>query len=179
METIDKRKRNLVILVILFSLLIFLFEIIPGLFENVSLLAEYIKRTAGAGDAAEVTYRLKNAQSENHALKSALGGIVTEYEENSAFSPLLILLNDLAERSGLDIMHLRPGPAERQKDLWLQPVEIEMEGSFEEFYNFNRFLENSGKVITVKKCEIKKDKGKKLKITAQLDIYLNLSGRKG
>ena len=168
--------RNMVILILCFTMLVVVFEVFPGILNNADLVFEWIEQSSQIDKSDEIENRLTGVKQQNSQLKSYINNIVSNYEEAQNSSSILKMLDEIATRSKVDIEIIKPKTIIQRDNLWLQPIDIVLTSQYENYYNFIRFLENSQKVVLVKEIFIESGNsdGVELQISLKLEVYLNL-----
>lgn len=172
----NKKWRNIIWLVILLNGAILIFEIIPRFGVLLDLYMQWQDQSELLDSELESGYRLQYAEKLNKLLKKRISSIVSEYDETVKVSSVIKSVDYVAEITRTEILTLRPQPIEKKENLWLQPIEIILTGSFENFYNLIRYIELSEKVVIVKAFEMQPAKLLKpeLQIKLTVHVYLNM-----
>jgi Tfp pilus assembly protein PilO len=112
----------------------------------------------------------------NKNLRLEINQVVSNYEENKNLSSVLSFLDKAAKESKIKFTSIRPKKLEKKDNLWMQPVEVNISSSYENIYNFTRYLESSSKVAVLKELSFKPEKilKPKLEMKAEIEFYLNL-----
>ena len=168
--------RNLFYLIAGFSLFVLILEIIPRTWDLTGNIAEWISSSNKIDMLNEQEQKLGEITIRNNRLKDEINSIVSDYEENKNISSILNELNGIASASKVKITNIKPEKIEKDKNLWLQPMEINIESNFDGIYNFVRMMENSSKVIVVKSIDIRSIKTLSgyLNSNVNIEVYLNL-----
>ncbi|MGD8778483.1 MAG: type 4a pilus biogenesis protein PilO [Ignavibacteria bacterium] len=157
-------------------LVILIFEIGPRLFDVLSNSASLVWDLYNTEDEETVAIQLEEDTLLNNRIKSRVNNFVSDYNENKNISPFIKLLSEQAAQSKLKIISINSKKISKEKDLWKQGIELNLEGSFTDYFNFITNLENSQKVVSVQSMDIKPVRLNRplLNINLQLDVYLNL-----
>ena len=96
--------------------------------------------------------------------------------KNKNLSSVISFLDLAAKESKAKLTSIRPRKLEKKDNLWMQPVEINISSSYENIYNFTRYLESSSKVAVLNELNFKPEGILKpeLKLKAEIEFYLNL-----
>lgn len=172
----DKKWRNVSIIMIGFTILVLLFEIIPRLFSTGKLVTQWLGQKNQIEKANEYDISIRTYSAYNNKLKKQISYFVSDYEENQNISSVLNLIDEISSKSEVKVESIKPGKIVKQNNLWLQPMDIYISGKYEGFYNFLRFIESAEKVIIPKEVIITNDDSNsgKLKVKIKLNVYLNL-----
>ncbi len=172
----NKKWRNIIFSVLLVNAAILIFEIIPRSAVLFDLYLEWKDQSELLERDMESSYELQYAQKVNALLKAKISSIVSEYDETVKVSSVIKSVDYVAAKTRTEIITLRPQAIEKKENLWLQPIEIILTGSYENFYNLIRYIELSEKVVLVKAFEMQPAKLLKpeLQIKLNVHVYLNL-----
>jgi hypothetical protein len=172
----NKKWRNITWAVLLLNGAIFFFEIIPRAGVLLDLYLQWQDQSELLDSELESGYKLQYAEKLNALLKTKIGSIVSEYDETVKVSSVIKSVDNVAEMTRTEILTLRPQPIEKKENLWLQPIEIILTGSYENFYNLIRYIELSEKVVLVKAFEMQPAELLKpeLQIKLRVHVYLNM-----
>lgn len=176
MKIKNKKWNNINLGIIAFTVVIILFEFIPRIMDLSSQTLGWISDTIKLEETSDIDAKLIEQSVRNKNLKSQMKQVVSEYEDDKNISTVMEYLNDIASKSNINISSIKALKLKKDNRLWLQPVEIEFTSSYEQLYNFTRFIEHSSKVILVNKLVTKPEVITKGKLTSNLlvDVYLNL-----
>lgn len=176
MKIKNKKWKNINIGIISFTLFITLFEFIPRIMYLGSSTFEWISDTIRLEETNDIENNLIEQSINNKTLKSQLKQVVSTYEDDKNISTVMQYLNNIASESNITISSIKALKLKQNERLWIQPVEIEFSSSYEQLYNFTRFLEKSSKVILVNKLNSEPEviTRQKLNTRLLLDVYLNL-----
>lgn len=165
--------KNITILSIVFFFIVLFFEILPGYAELISASAELLFREDPEEQMTKSEARLIQLKAEKRKLKVLASSQFSGYNEGGV-SSIIALLDESAAKSNSEIISLKPGNFKKNDNIVFQPVNMEMYAGYENLYNYLRFLENTPKVLHIKKLSIKEFEEDDLIITAELEAYLNL-----
>jgi hypothetical protein len=156
--------------------MIFFFNILPRTGELWDVYLEWRSQTELLENEMESNYELRFAEKLNAGLKARISSIVSEYDETIKVSSVIKSVDKVADKTRIEIITLRPKKIEKQENLWLQPIEIILSGSYENFYNLIRYIELSEKVVLIKAFELRPEDILKpeLEIKLVVDVYLNM-----
>ncbi len=107
-----------------------------------------------AGDAQQLSAKLGPLSDENEALTRYLETWEARLAEPEQLSQALGRISQLAKRSGVSTTRLEPAAVEPVGSLQKLPLEIQLEGSFQQVYDFLKQLEESNQAIWVEKMEM-------------------------
>ena len=172
----NSKWRNLVILAVSFFVLILFAEVIPRSGDIIVNISEWITQSNKIGNLKETENKLGILTIKNNKLKSQINSIVSDYDEYRNISSVLNELNTIVAENNVKLINIHPESIVKKNNLWLQPMEINVESGYNELYNFVRTLEFSNKVIVVKDIHIipGKMQSSNLKSTIRIEVYLNL-----
>ena len=172
----NSKWRNLSLLILVMTVIVLVFEIIPRGIGVVEMVFELVANNNKIDRAAEIEIELSSLNTENLMLKKEIESVVTDYDDSRQISGILANLQEIADNSECDITAIKPGKLEKNKNLWVQNMQLEINGSYENLYNFFRFLENSTKVMIINNATFapSKTKSRKLEMSLLLEVYLNL-----
>ena len=176
MRIVTKKWKNISLAAILLTAIILIFEIIPRFISVFVSVVEIIEQDDKISDSENADMEIKLLALENKKLAQGINRLVSDYEENSKMSSVISLIDSLALLNSMRISSIIPQKIMKTGNLWKQPIEININGSYENFFNFVRYLESSQKVIVIDKINIKSERihSKELDIQLSLDAYLNL-----
>ena len=172
----NSKWRNLVVLMLFLFVLVLFMEIIPRAGGLIDLIWEKVENENKIGRIAEVDSELTEINSENKILKSRIGSLMTDYEEERQLYGILSTLEQVTIDSDCKITSIKPSGIDKKDDLWVQTIDLKVRGDYEKLYNFIRFVENSSKVMLVESLDIKPAKGEEnnLDMSLTMEVYLNL-----
>ena len=168
----NKKWKNYILGTLSFFVLILLFEIYPRVSNILSLGYDLYERYAKTKEAEQNNLNENNFISENKKLKLQINSFVSNYEESQKISSIISFLDDIASKNDIEIAAIIPGKVEKKNNLWLQPIEININSNYEGMFNFVRSLEKSPKVILLKGLDFKpiKPKNDSLNVKAPGDF---------
>ena len=172
----SKKWKNIIALsFFLFAVLIFS-DIIPD-YSNIAIIGYDLfiqKRKIEESENNKQTIRELEIKNKN--LKLEINKVVSNYKENKNLSSVISFLDLAAKESKAKLTSIRPRKLEKKDNLWMQPVEINISSSYENIYNFTRYLESSSKVAVLNELNFKPEGILKpeLKLKAEIEFYLNL-----
>lgn len=171
-----KKWRNLIILIFSFTALIILFEVTPRFWDLLGNVWTIYKNNQKVELVRQYETELSSAKLNNRELKKIINRYVADYEENLKVSSVISSVDDIALNTKVKIISLKPDEIRKEDNLWLQPIEFHLRGSYENFYNLTRLIEQSEKVITIKAFSLEPSRKSvhKLDIILTVDVYLNL-----
>lgn len=172
----NKKWKNLSMLILTLTVIVFVFEIIPrgvGVFE---LLFELYTNNNKVERSSEIDIELKQLNLENTTVKKEIESLVTHYDDSRQISSVLAALEEISTLSGCEINTIKPAEPEVKKNLRVQSLELLINGSYENLYNFLRFTEKSSKVMIINSVDISPVKTGKsgLQMFLNIEVYLNL-----
>ncbi|MBI1937422.1 MAG: type 4a pilus biogenesis protein PilO [Ignavibacteriales bacterium] len=172
----NKKWKNIIFLSIACVSIIFLFEIAPRIYNVAGLTIDLIVQKYKIDSNKENDELISEYGVRNKALKRKIGRVVSDYERSRNISDILSFVDSAAQRTKVNIREIKPGKIIRNNNLWLQPVDINISARYENFYNYVRSLENSSKVMLIKKLTMISGEslGGSLDIKLHLEIYLNI-----
>jgi Tfp pilus assembly protein PilO len=172
----NKKHKNVILLTLLATVIIFLFEVIPKYSDLVTIVFKLIEQNSEIERIAENEKELMELNLQNQLLKSRIYSTVSDYKENKNLSAVISHLDSLAKESHIKNLAIKPGQMIKENHLWLQPIEVSLNSGYENIYNYIRFLENSSRVIKIKGLYFKPEKPLKpeLDLKANIEVYLNL-----
>ena len=176
MKIKNKKWRNISMIIIGFTILIIVFEIIPRSFDLVSNYITTVDQEKKINELEILKLQQKNLQIEVNDLENNISKLVSNIESDKKISSIINLLNQLSDKAKVKIVSIKPTKISKKDNLWIQLLEVKMESRLENIYNLTRFLENADKVISFNKLEVKsvKPANDKLTINSELEVYLNL-----
>jgi|GEM_PF-3401289 Tfp pilus assembly protein PilO len=176
MKIKNKKWKNYIILTWVLFAMVFLFEIIPDYSALFSNLYDILNKNELKNDLNNCQMKINSLNIENQKLKSMISGSITDVDNNKDVSSVLSFLDDISQKSRANIAMLKPGVITKSDNLYVLPIEIEMNAGYCGIYNYFNFLESSSKIVTIQNLEIRS----KVLLTdtltakADLNIYLNL-----
>lgn len=172
----NKKWRNISLIIIVFTIMIIVFEILPRSYDLVSSYLTSVDQEKKINELEIIKLEQRNLQIEVNDLENNISKLVSNIESDKKISSVISLLNQLSEKAKVKIVSIKPTKIYKKDNLWIQLLDIKMESELENIYNFTRFLENTEKVISFNKLEIKsvKPAANKLTINSELEVYLNL-----
>lgn len=152
------------------------FEILPRVRGVLELAWEKYESENKLNRMSEIDLMMTQINSENKLLKSRINSLVTDYEKERQLYGILSTLEKVTEETDCKITSIKPSGVEKNKNLWVQTINLEVNAPYENLYNFVRFIENSSKVMIVKNLSLKLQKGesKNLNMLISMEVYLNL-----
>ncbi|MGD8782119.1 MAG: type 4a pilus biogenesis protein PilO [Ignavibacteria bacterium] len=168
--------RNLVSLILLFTFVVLIFEVFPGIISNFNLVLEWIEQSNRIDKMSEVENELQTVTKRNSKLKGKISSIVSDYEDSRNASSILSMVDEIASKSNVDIETIKPQKIIKRDNLWLQSIKVDLTSKYENYYNFIRLLEHSQKVVLIKEIFIEHENSinGNLQISTKLEVYLNL-----
>ena len=172
----NSKWRNLTLLILLMTVIVFVFEIIPRGVGVIEMVFELLSNNNKIEQASEIEVELSSLNTENLMLKKEIESVVTDYDDSRQISGILSNLEEIAYNSRCGINSIKPTKLEEKKNLWVQNIQLEVNGSYENLYNFLRYLENSSKVIIINDVTFipSKTKSGEVDMSLLLEVYLNL-----
>ena len=172
----NKKYKNLVLLSLLVTILLFLFEVIPTYSGLVSMTIDVFEQNSEIDRITENDNVLRELNRQIKLLKMQIYNNVSDYSEYRNLSTVINLLDSLSKESKINNIAINPGELKKENHLWLQPIEISLNAEYENIYNYIRFLENSSRIVKVQELIFKplKPGSPKLSLKANIEVYLNL-----
>jgi hypothetical protein len=160
----------------IFMAFVFLFEIVPMFYSISSHLFISIERKLFNGDVDENEKLLLTLQHKKSTISKKIDRLVLNTDRYMGISSIVATIDSLAKVCDVQIIDILPGNVNKSGNLDVQSVSVKMKCSYENFYNFVRFMEHSAKVIRFKEfiLESPKNKSKYLSGSIVMDFYLNL-----
>lgn len=176
MQIKNKKWRNIILLTIICVGIIFLFEIAPRLYNLSDLALNLVIQKYRIDSNKEKDGVINEYTARNKMLKRKIGLVVSDYERNRNISDILSFVDSAAQKNKVSVREIKPAKIIKSNNLWLQPVDINISARYENFYNYVRTLENSSKVMLIKKLTMVSGEstGELLDIKLHLEIYLNI-----
>lgn len=176
MQIKSKKWKNINLGIITFTAMIIFFEFIPRVMDLSSQTFSWISDKIKLEETSDIDTKLMEQSARNKNLRTQMKQVVSDYEEDKNISTVMEYINHVANKSRINISSIKALKLKKDDRLWLQPVEIEFTSSYEQLYNFTRFIEHSSKVILVNKLSSKPKIITKGKLNTKLlvDVYLNL-----
>lgn len=157
-----KWKRYFLILTVLF-LTVLLFEILPKsifIIENSFL---WISNESNTQNILKTEAELNNVMATNKYLKNVSSSLVANFREEQKLTDIYSLLNQAAAFAGIPIVEIKTGIlSKNNSDIWSTTIDIKTECSYEQTFNFLRFVENSPKAIQLNSLHISKKADQKV-----------------
>lgn len=171
----SKYKRMISLILIMFLVLI-ITELIPRTKNTISMSFDLYKKNAIMNNENKSEEKIKNLSIENRMLKGEVKNNLNGYDRTGNMSSTISLLDSVAVLSHVKLSSVKPQKTYRKNNFIVQPVELNMNSSYERIFNFVRFLENASKVISIKDLNITSKENSKdsLAVRADLEIYLSL-----
>ena len=172
----NRAQKNYIILTWMFFALIILFEIIPDYYTLFSDLFDMLNKNGLKNDLQNCQLNINAQQAEKRQLKALISGSITEVDNSKDVSSVLSFLDDVSKRSGITVSMLKPGAISKSDNLFILPIQIEMNAGYRGIYGYFSLLERSAKVVVIKQLEVKSKIVLTDTLTAKADIniYLNL-----
>ncbi len=156
-------------------MVIILLEIFPRFGNLVSTISEIysikdqINKVSGNYDDIDLI------ASENKEIKNIISAYLSDDKE-AGLSEIVDYLNQSAIVTGTDLISIKPGKAYAVDNLNILQIDLELEASYEDMYNFLRKLEFGEKIIKIKEFSIfyKKFGSQKLTMESSVKVYINL-----
>lgn len=176
MLKISKKYKRLIAIVILFSMVILVFEIIPRFFSLSEKSLEYITSKYKISSTEDYDLKIEMKTMENSLLQKKITSVVSDYEESQKISSIFKVLDLQAKKADLIINSIAPMQLEKKNNLWLLPIKVYIKSDFEKIYNLIRFVENTSKVVVFKNMKINTPKtaSEGLDVELFMDVYLNI-----
>lgn len=172
----NNKWKNIILLVGGFTIVVILFEILPRLADTSSMFIDWIEQHNKIEQTGSIDLQIKDLTVKNNYLKKEITYYVSNYEENQQLSSILSLIDEISSKTNIIVESIKPGKIEKKNNLWLQPMNINLSGKYEDFYNFIKFLESSQKVVIIKSIQIKPENQAAgvLSINTNIEVYLNI-----
>lgn len=176
MQIKNQKMKMLLILILISFVMITALDLVPRLSGIGKTAISLYEKENKLKEEKESGEKLKNLTAENRMLKGEVKNSLAGYAENQNISSVIALLDSAAGFSETRISSIKPLNSYKKDNLLLQPVEVNIMTSYENVYNFIRFLEKAKKVVLVKELDIaSKDESRdSLSVKARLEVYLNL-----
>lgn len=176
MQIKNKRWKLIISATFGFTIVIIFFDLLPRYSALLNQAAARFDKRNSAGSLVKNQEKLRLLRIENQNLRRNINNIVTDYKENKNLSSVLTFLDEKAAESYIKLRDIKPGELKRQNNLWLQPIELNLNSNYENIYNYLRFLEGSNNVILITELSMKpaNRSNDSLNIKAHLEVYLNL-----
>lgn len=176
MQIKNKKWKNIIFLSTALVSIIFLSEIMPRIYNAAGLAFDLILQKYKIDSNKKNEISINEYTVRNKKLKRKISRVVSDYERSGNISDILSFVDSAAQRTKVNIREIKPGKIIRNNNLWLQPVDINISARYENFYNYVRSLENSSKVMLIKKLTVSAGESseEQLDIKLHLEIYLNI-----
>ena len=85
-------------------------------------------------------------------------------------------MRTVSTKAGCRINYLNSDEIVKEGDLWVQPLEMNLICTYEQLYNFARFVESAEKVVMINEVSAKNRTfpGKRLNCDLKIKVYLNI-----
>lgn len=165
-----KYRYTLTISLLVFALVIF-FEVVPGYYQLCSNLLSVLVEKISGDDYDKLSNRLDNLKSENSKLKKVFFGEFSSGQSNHSFSETLDNFNVSQDEFDMTINSIKPLKKVQKGRLNFQRISLELQGDYENIYNYCRWLEMRGKTFHFEEVIIARQKDKNfLKTNMLIDV---------
>ena len=139
---------------------------------STGLLIKKYRMESNENNQAEIN----NLIFQNKQLTRQIGDIVSDYRKNKNISDVITLLDTLARKCDVHIVDIKPLKMGKTNNLWVQPIDVSFSSSYEGMYNYLLMLEQSSKVILLRKISMlnSADSKTNIEIKTQFAVYLNI-----
>ena len=172
----NKKWLNVTVMSLVGFAIIILFEIIPDITHDLSLAYNYFAQKHKASVESDKQAEFEIVSRENKIIKHKMAGLVSVYDDKGNLSNIISNMDEEAKLANVGILSIRPDKVTTKENLYYLPLEVELSSSYERFYNYLRFLEQSSRVLVLNEANIQKKENStdSLTIKAKFEVYLNL-----